>query len=793
MALKRAIYSLLLFLLLSVQGRAQSTAPAGAWLPATKDTAIRNARLALTMDGMLYVIHYARFATGYPPICVLSRWDGTSWEELSRMGSIGINAFAAYRGELYVGGAFADINRVPGTAGIARWDGKGWKSVGGGTAPDPWTKNPGGISDMTEFNGKLMVAGGFREIGGVAASRGLAMWDGIGWEESRGNSYLHHDMLAIHNGTLYSAGYHGVYRLDGGEWRSVDEGRPRLDNIQTIGFYRNELWAVSNTGLFVRKGERWQEVTPFGRMFNFGGHRTLIEHNGALFIGGVTGDLHAPYGVTDRWDGERWDSVSAFDGDINFLITYKGELYAGGTFLHNGAMGTPALARFCDASNCAGLSGTIVHDTDRDCIKGPGEPGLANRIVEILPGPYYATTNREGKFSYHLPPGSYTVTPVPVPYWSASCAPAGRTVQLPDNGEASGVDFLLTAEPDVRDVRTSIVSGPARPGFPVSYSITYENIGTVPASGTIRLIHAPFLLPDTGAPPPDRSGTGFGEWDFTALPAGASGAITVRLQIPRDTDRGIDLCARTELDYRGDDAGFMIQDSSCIGVTGSFDPNDIRVTPGEDGTLDRKDSILTYTIRFQNTGTDTAFTVIVTDTLAPELVPASIRPGAASHLHRFTLDAAGVITWTFAGIRLPDSTRNEPDSHGYLKYSVRLRSGLPPGTTIPNRASIYFDFNEPVGTNTVVASIPHHSDNAASALRIYPNPALDIIRIDAQAPAGSVVELRNILGQPALQQTVGDENAGITLDLSGLPGGPYMVVIRSGNGTYMTGKATLLR
>ncbi|HPW27127.1 MAG TPA: hypothetical protein PLY31_08320, partial [Tenuifilaceae bacterium] len=56
-----------------------------------------------------------------------------------------------------------------------------------------------------------------------------------------------------------------------------------------------------------------------------------------------------------------------------------------------------------------------------------------------------------------------------------------------------------------------------------------------------------------------------------------------------------------------------------VSVTGSFDPNDktARTSSGWSDTLYYidVDTWVDYTIRFQNTGTDTAFTVVVTDTI----------------------------------------------------------------------------------------------------------------------------------------------------------------------------------
>jgi hypothetical protein len=49
---------------------------------------------------------------------------------------------------------------------------------------------------------------------------------------------------------------------------------------------------------------------------------------------------------------------------------------------------------------------------------------------------------------------------------------------------------------------------------------------------------------------------------------------------------------------------------------------------------------------------------------------------------------------------LPDSNRNEAASNGYIVYRIKPKSTLLPGDTINNTASIYFDFNLPVQTNT---------------------------------------------------------------------------------------------
>jgi len=68
------------------------------------------------------------------------------------------------------------------------------------------------------------------------------------------------------------------------------------------------------------------------------------------------------------------------------------------------------------------------------------------------------------------------------------------------------------------------------------------------------------------------------------------------------------------------------------------------------------------------------------------------------------------ITWTFTNIMLPDSTTDEPGSHGFVRFTAIPISSVPAGAYIENRASIFFDFNPAVVTNTVINQIANHSN-----------------------------------------------------------------------------------
>ncbi len=180
-------------------------------------------------------------------------------------------------------------------------------------------------------------------------------------------------------------------------------------------------------------------------------------------------------------------------------------------------------------------------------------------------------------------------------------------------------------------------------------------------------------------------------------------------------------------------------DINCAANVGSYDPNDKQAVPtgfGIDHYI-RPGTELEYKIRFQNTGTDTAFLVVIRDTLSPWLDPLTIRPGVSSHPYQFQLAAEGILIFDFQNIMLPDSNVNEPESHGFVQFRVNPRSDVPLETDIFNQAAIYFDFNDPVITNTTAHRIGENfvsvglwqPQQPAYTVQVAPNPLEQSSRI----------------------------------------------------------------
>src|SRR5206468_6143358 len=111
------------------------------------------------------------------------------------------------------------------------------------------------------------------------------------------------------------------------------------------------------------------------------------------------------------------------------------------------------------------------------------------------------------------------------------------------------------------------------------------------------------------------------------------------------------------------------------------------------------------------------------------------------------------VRFNFPNINPPDSNTNEPLSHGYVQYKVKLKNNLPIGTQINNTAFIYFDFNAPVVTNTTTNTIALVSSvgdkrHKTQDVRLYPNPASDVVTISVdETMIGSTATITDLTGR----------------------------------------------
>ncbi len=237
----------------------------------------------------------------------------------------------------------------------------------------------------------------------------------------------------------------------------------------------------------------------------------------------------------------------------------------------------------------------------------------------------------------------------------------------------------------------------------------------------------------------------------------------------------------------------------CQPNIGAYDPNDKLGYPTGIGSehLIRKADQLDYRIRFQNTGTDTAFTVVILDTLSEHLDLSSVRPGASSHDYSFSILEGRVLEFRFDNILLPDSTTNLAASQGFVKFTVQQAPGNPVGTVIENRAGIYFDLNAPNITNTTVHRIGEifveveEAATPGTGVKAFPNPAADWVRFELSQGGGGEVQVFDAAGRPVIQQAF--RQPAFTLRTAGLQAGWYTFLIVDDEGRGHRGRLIIAR
>lgn len=242
----------------------------------------------------------------------------------------------------------------------------------------------------------------------------------------------------------------------------------------------------------------------------------------------------------------------------------------------------------------------------------------------------------------------------------------------------------------------------------------------------------------------------------------------------------------------------------CERNRGSFDPNDITGYP--EGITDKRfidnEQQLDYVIRFQNTGTDTAFNIRIEDQIpTKELDLATLSLGASSHPYQFILSPEGKLIFSFSNVLLPDSNINEAASHGFVQYSIKPIDKLSNGTKILNDALIYFDFNDGVNTNvdlhTIGSPIPVKVNEVNNVneidFTIEPNPMTEYSTISIHAKSKNEQFKLSCLDVHSRQMWEMDVKGNrAAIQKGDMKPGVYFLVLKSRSGLTLKSKKLII-
>lgn len=396
------------------------------------------------------------------------------------------------------------------------------------------------------------------------------------------------------------------------------------------------------------------------------------------------------------------------------------------------------------------LQGNILRDSIENCEAEPVEPRLDGWVVkaETAGGNRYGVSDATGKYGIRLNADNASLSvSMPNDLWQP-CQPS-YPIAL------TGVDTAMLDIP-VRQVaqcpvlRLDATAPLLRRCFDNTYYLNWCNYGTATAENAVLTVVMDGFTEYAGSSLPLAAQNGQ-ELSFQLgnLPTGQCGDMTLTIHLSCDAELGQMHCldARIEAvqtcpDYPGN----IVSDRNCQVNVGSFDPNDKRAFVSDtlrEGHI-LPNTAIEYQIRFQNTGTDTAFNIVVVDTIANTLDINTLRTGASSHPFTLQLHGSNVVKFVFNNIQLPDSNINEAASHGFVQFSIAQKPDLPLLTEIRNKADIYFDYNLPVATNRHKLVVNKSSaapapPDALDFVEAYPNPAEDgLFWLESRDPARNI-------------------------------------------------------
>ncbi len=437
------------------------------------------------------------------------------------------------------------------------------------------------------------------------------------------------------------------------------------------------------------------------------------------------------------------------------------------------------------------IQGYAFNDANGNCVKDSGEVPITGMSIYATGsgGSYYGYTNNTGLYTIQIPAaGSFTLQAYN--NWGG-CS----NVVLCSTGP---VTFAGVSDTAVVNMGMGGVSGfdlalhpgwtSANPGFTKQYWILVWQQSNPQYSGPATIIfkYDPILVyQSSNNGGVHNAGNRTVTWQVADASASVSWANRpqVFLTVPANTPIGYQLTQEFwVLPYSGDCDTLDNHQIYTQPVTGSMDPNEKEVSPA--GDIFEEDSILTYTIHFQNTGNDTTSFIILKDTLSSYLNPATIENLASSHEYTsFDVSGNGILTWVFNPIFLVDSATNEPASKGFVTFRIKKKNGLPLNTEIKNSASIYFDYNEPIKTNTVSSrltepnAIHNTTSDAGITVIAAPNPFTQQTQITVEGITGAYhFELFDVSGKLLKKINALSDNR-FTINREGMSAGIYFYSI----------------
>jgi uncharacterized delta-60 repeat protein len=524
----------------------------------------------------------------------------------------------------------------------------------------------------------------------------------------------------------------------------------------------------------------------------------LVRPNGNILIGGNF-SASSNYGIAMLLpNGSVTYSFSPSTAGTSVAITEYSEVrrvvqQPNGMILHCGDYGN--IGGQYNKRNMIRLLGTdsyLVNGYTRLDMQNNGctdtDPGFTYLKYKMVNGTnqssYYSSSN--GYHSVMLKNGTSVITPIlDNPTWF-SVSPSSISLNMPSATNYANQNFCVTAVGIHHDLSVVIVPiDRATPGFDAYYKVLVRNNGNQTATGTVQFAYdaatAEYLQST-----PSAASAGFGSvtWNVEGLLPLSEVEYIVKLNLNTPTDTP-PLNANDVLKFSA--VANIAQDEVASNneatleqtVVNSFDPNDKICLGGDYVRPEHVGDYIYYRIRFENLGTASAQNIKVTDIIdTTKFDITSLNPVDGSHPFTTRVIQGNQVEFMFNNIQLGFADEN---NDGYLVFKIRSLNSLAEGALLENTASIYFDYNLPIVTNTSVVTVQtslHTISFETIELALYPVPASNMVFISNPKQVNvQSVTVYNLLGQSVLENVTPGPQGDV--NVTTLANGSYVMRVRT--------------
>ncbi|PCJ94030.1 MAG: hypothetical protein COA50_12780 [Flavobacteriaceae bacterium] len=393
------------------------------------------------------------------------------------------------------------------------------------------------------------------------------------------------------------------------------------------------------------------------------------------------------------------------------------------------------------------VSGKAYVDDNSNCSFDEGETLIKNVAITISPDGKKTYTNSDGEYSFYMNTGSYTIAAETPNYYTQLCPTnnGSHTVEVSEIGTTHpNNNFGFVPDGNKPDLSVCLSTTALRLNFTNEYTIIYENVGNNVANNNVITVTLDEGIEFVSSTVPWDTKVGrTAYWNIASIQPQESVNFDVTVEVTTEATWGEYVTNTASISSESTDVNTTNDSCEDVGlIVGAIDPNDKIVYKNNNSG-----SELTYKIRFQNVGNYEAESVVIYDELSSNLDIRTIRNVLTSHDGIFTIIDGTTLKWEFPDINLPDSEHNEPESHGYVQFTIDAVDNLPLETVIKNTADIVFDYYQTTVTNTTTVVV--NNQETENILFAYPVPVINtlILQYKSDLQEDLSISFFNLAGQ----------------------------------------------